>query len=143
MNFRSSTLGESVRATIPNDFAAARAFQQQIDAALEDFGWSDSDRFSVRLAVEEASINAIRHGNRLDPSSRVSIQFRVESDSVEVRISDQGDGFCPESVPDPLLPENIERPSGRGLFLIRCSMCRVEFCDGGRTIVMSRRRRSW
>ena len=143
MIFRNHAIGESVRLTIPNDFAAAREFQQQIDDSLEEFGWSDSDRYSVRLALEEALINAIRHGNRLDPEARVSIQFCVESDSVEVRISDQGPGLRPESVPNPLLPENLERPSGRGLLLIRCSMCRVEFCDGGRTIVMCRNRRSW
>jgi serine/threonine-protein kinase RsbW len=88
----------------------------------------------VRLALEEALVNAIKHGNGLDPSKSVRVHCDIQTDRVYVEIEDEGPGFAPEDVPDPTLDENIERPSGRGLMLIRSFMNRVDFNDRGNCI---------
>jgi serine/threonine-protein kinase RsbW len=82
-------------------------------------GYPEADRFALRLALEEAIVNAIRHGNRGDPSRRVHVRFEVGPDQVLAEVEDEGEGFDPARVPDPLAPENLERPSGRGLLLMR------------------------
>jgi serine/threonine-protein kinase RsbW len=82
-------------------------------------GYPEADRFGLRLAMEEAIVNAIRHGNRGDPSRRVLVRFQVEPDQVLAEIEDEGEGFDPTHVPDPRAAENWERASGRGLLLMR------------------------
>lgn len=94
-----------------------------IDAVVTDMaklGYSDQDIFGVRLALEEAVCNAIMHGHQVDPTKIVEVRYRVRADDhFMVEVKDQGPGFEPAQVPDALAPENLERPSGRGLFLMR------------------------
>lgn len=77
----------------------------------------------VSVAVRESTVNAIKHGNKNDPSKRVIIEFSpvpgAGAEELVIRIEDQGEGFVPEEVADPLAPENILKSSGRGIFLIR------------------------
>jgi serine/threonine-protein kinase RsbW len=77
----------------------------------------------VSVAVRESVVNAIKHGNKNDPKKRVIVEFSPvppsASDELVIRIEDQGEGFVPEEVADPLAPENILKSSGRGIFLIR------------------------
>jgi serine/threonine-protein kinase RsbW len=82
---------------------------------------------NIVMAVREAAINAVLHGNAYDPAKQVTASFETNSDSLIVRIADQGPGFDPANVPDPLAPENILRGSGRGIFLIRAFMDEVHF----------------
>jgi serine/threonine-protein kinase RsbW len=90
-----------------------------VAAAMRSHSYSDKDVFGVRLALEEALVNAIEHGHRHDPSKRVAIRYRISPTHTLVEVKDEGPGFDPSAVPDPTDPENLERPSGRGLLLMR------------------------
>ena len=88
----------------------------------------DSDTIpNIVMAVREGAINAVLHGNAYDPAKQITATFETNSDSLIIRIVDQGPGFDPANVPDPLAPENILRGSGRGIFLIRAFMDEVHF----------------
>lgn len=109
-------------------------------AAVSRHGYPEASKFAVRLAVEEALSNAIHHGHREHPSTPVRLEYRIDPGQVVIRIEDQGPGFDPSGVPDPTLDENLERPSGRGLMLIRAYMTRVTFNPKGNQITMEYRR---
>jgi serine/threonine-protein kinase RsbW len=76
-------------------------------------------RQELRLALEEAVVNGLRHGNGGDPAKRVLVRYRVLPEAVVIDVEDEGPGFDPTAVPDPTLPENLGKPSGRGLLLMR------------------------
>jgi serine/threonine-protein kinase RsbW len=125
---------------IPSNMEAGRRILAELLRELESAGWSRRDIFAVHLAMEESLVNAIRHGNRLDPSKRVSIQCRMDSDLVRIEITDEGPGFDPNEIPDPTAADRLDVPGGRGLLLMRTFMSRVEFSDRGRRILLERRR---
>jgi serine/threonine-protein kinase RsbW len=108
--------------------------------AMAAQGYGQKDRFGMRLALEEAIVNALKHGNRQDPSKRVSVRYRVRPDRVLAEVEDQGEGFDPGQVPDPLAPENLGRPGGRGLLLIRSYMSWVRFNRQGNCVTLCKRR---
>jgi serine/threonine-protein kinase RsbW len=108
--------------------------------ALKRDRWSETDIFSVHLAVEEALVNAIRHGNRSDLNKQVHMLCKLASDRVLIEIADEGTGFDPDCVPDCTADENLKRPSGRGIMLMRNFMSRVEYTDGGHRVVMEKQR---
>jgi serine/threonine-protein kinase RsbW len=109
----------------------------------ETVGFDPEAAFQVEMAVHEAVINAIYHGNRQDPAKNVSIKFLIFEGGVEIRVRDEGKGFDPGSVPDPLAEENLLNVSGRGIFLVRKFMdeFKVETSDGsGTEVIMVKRR---
>lgn len=112
----------------------------QILAKLEGTGFERDDIFAVHLALEEALANAIRHGNKLDPSKKVRIRCSADSEKVEISMTDEGDGFDPDAVPDPRLGDNLYKPEGRGLFLMRSYMDAVRFNERGNSVRMIRYR---
>jgi serine/threonine-protein kinase RsbW len=124
--------------TIASDPAEARRVQEEIDRALHDVHFSDHEIFGIRLALEEALVNAIKHGNQMDHTKRVRVSYRITPDRFDVEIADEGPGFDPVDVPDPTAPENIERPCGRGLLLMRHYMTEVAYHDRGRAVRMSK-----
>lgn len=99
------------------------------DELAGKLGFSDDDGHWISMAIREAVNNAIKHGNGQDPSKKVTVSFTYDSDSLTVSVRDQGGGFDVSSVPDPLLPENLLKTSGRGVFYIRSFMDSVEFLD--------------
>ena len=99
-------------------------------------GFSEKEIFGVRLAVEEALVNAVKHGNRNDPAKCVWASWHVGPNRVLVEIEDEGEGFDPRAVPDPCAPENIERSCGRGLLLMRTYMTRVRHNRRGTALTM-------
>ena len=103
---------------------------------LKANNFSRQDIFAVHLAIEEAFINAVKHGNKMDENKEVEINYSVTGEKVEIAVSDPGDGFDPDNVPDPRCGDNIYKTEGRGLFLIRSYMDRVEFNDRGNSIDM-------
>lgn len=121
---------------IPSDLSAARQLQCEIEQALQSVQFTEAEVFAIKMAVEEALVNAIKHGNQNDPGKKVKVVYHVHPERFEVRITDQGPGFDPNDVPDPTAPENLERPCGRGLLLIRYYMTEVTFDDRGSTIAM-------
>lgn len=109
--------------------------------ALSAFGYSESSRFAVRLAMEEAISNAFRHGHRsVAPSTPVRLSWRATPAELTVTIEDRGPGFDPGAVPDPTLDQNLEVPSGRGLMLMRAYMTAVTFNPAGNQVSMVYRR---
>ena len=102
-------------------------------------GYSKGCLFAIKLALEEGLNNAIKHGNRSDPHKAVEVQYRIAPDRVEIAITDQGSGFDPNVVPDPTADENIEKPTGRGIMLMRAYMDEVRFSPAGNQVQMVKR----
>jgi len=98
-------------------------------------------RFNLRVAIAEALANAIVAGNQEDRSKWVQVQAEVCGDRIRVEVTDQGPGFDPASISAPVLPEDLDRPNGRGLFLIRHLVDDVSFNAQGNSICMTLRRR--
>jgi serine/threonine-protein kinase RsbW len=111
-------------------------------AQLKDLDWSQNDIFGVHLSVEEALVNAIRHGNKMDPSKKVQVSCRLSPTAMRVEIIDEGPGFNPADVPDPTAPENLEVPSGRGIMLMKNFMTVVEYNAKGNGVILEKRRAS-
>ncbi len=124
--------------TITSDLAEARRIQEQIECALQASAYSEHDIFSIKLALEEALVNAIKHGNQMDPDKRVFVTYRITTTRFEIRITDEGEGFNPDDVPDPTLEINIERPCGRGLLLMRGFMTEVTYHGKGNSVSMAK-----
>jgi serine/threonine-protein kinase RsbW len=102
----------------------AEAMAEQIAAQA---GIDEDTRGGISMAVREAMINAVLHGNAYDAAKRVNLSFEQNAQELIVTISDEGKGFVPEEVPDPLAPENLLKQSGRGIFLMRAFMDEVRF----------------
>jgi len=122
----------------PSDPAESRRIQDEIERELQARRVSDQEIFSVRLALEEALVNAIKHGNQMERSRKVFISYRFLTDRFEIHITDEGGGFDPADVPDPTAVENLERPCGRGLMLMRHYMTHVEYNSRGNSVSMSK-----
>lgn len=120
--------------TIPSDFSSSREIQKQIVDEAVKAGFNSQCTFAIKLALEEAMINAIKHGNHLDPSKSINIAYRVDSERAEIIIEDEGSGFDRRCVPDPTADENIEKCSGRGILLIEAYMNSVTYECGGRRV---------
>jgi serine/threonine-protein kinase RsbW len=133
-----TTAFEAVEVVIPSDPAEARSVQDRIELSLAASDASERDIFCIKLALEEALVNAIKHGNQLDLSQSVSISYQVLRLSFEIRITDQGPGFDPDDLPDPTAIENLERPCGRGVMLMRHYMSDVEYYPPGNSLRMRR-----
>jgi serine/threonine-protein kinase RsbW len=103
----------------------------RVEATAEEMarkaGLEDEEVYRVAMAVREAAVNAVLHGNAYDPTKQVTAVFEQTADSLVIKIADQGKGLNPDSLPDPLAPENLLRGSGRGIFLIRSFMDEVHF----------------
>jgi len=127
-----------VEVTISSDLAEAKRIQTEIEDALQSAGYSEHDMFSIKLALEEALVNAIKHGNQMDSAKRVFVSYKVTVDRFDIWITDEGLGFNPEEVPDPTAIENIERPCGRGLLLMRGFMTVVQYHGKGNIVYMSK-----
>ena len=138
MKQRDHGQGVAADVTIPSDPAEARRIQDDIERLLQSHHVSERDVFSIKLALEEALVNAIKHGNQMDRAKKVRIAYQLHPDRFDVQISDDGGGFDPGDVPDPTAFENIERPCGRGLMLMRHYMNEVTFHGSGNTLSMAK-----
>lgn len=125
---------------IPSDVYAAKGIVDALLRQLQERGWSEGDRFGIHLSIEEALVNAIKHGNEGDPTKFVNVNIQLSADTVHIQISDEGPGFDPNKVPDPTLEENLEVPSGRGLMLMRSFMSSVEYNNIGNSVKMEKAR---
>jgi len=129
-------LGAWTERVLPTDLQAVRGAEREVLGRLRDLGYDEDHLFAVRLALEEALVNAMKHGNGFDPNRSVYVWYRASPERVEIRVADEGGGFDPTGVPDPTADENIERPCGRGIMLMRCYMDEVDFSDRGNEVSM-------
>lgn len=111
---------------------------RQILSELEANNFDDEDVFAVHLALQEAFLNALKHGNKMEADKEIKIDYSIGVDKIEISMTDEGNGFEPESVPDPRHGENLYRTEGRGLFLIRSYMDVVRFNERGNCVHMVR-----
>ena len=131
--------GAPLRFDIASDYDEARAVQQKILDAVEAHGYTENAQFALKLALEEALINAVKHGNKLDPKKRVRGYATVTAEMAVIEVQDEGPGFERQAIPDPTLEENLEKTSGRGILLIEAYTDEVEWTDRGRHCRMVKR----
>jgi len=125
---------------IPTEVAAGRQVLSDVLTRLEAEHWSQHDIFSIHLAMEEALVNAIQHGNRLDRRKQVHMICCLGPDRIRIEIADDGAGFDPNTLPDPTCPEQIHSPCGRGVMLMRAFMSRVQYNAAGNRVVLEKDR---
>ena len=126
---------------IPADPGAIPTVTDGVVHVLQEKGWTDEDIMPVELALQEAVANAIRHGCGGDRTKQLECSVAHDAaGEVVITVRDPGRGFDPGTVPDPLAPENVLKPSGRGIFLINGLMDDVQFSDGGRKVQMRKRK---
>jgi serine/threonine-protein kinase RsbW len=111
--------------------------EKLIDEACQKHGVHESHYGNILIALTEAVNNAIHHGDRLDPAKSVRLGYEVKGDKIVFQVSDDGPGFDYGNLPDPTDPQNIEKPHGRGVFLMRALADAVEFTDNGATVTMA------
>ena len=115
--------------------------QVAIEASLDLLDLGEQTAHRIGLAVREAVANAIKHGNREQPDKTVEVDCVFEANQVSVRIEDEGEGFDPESLPDPLTPENLLKPNGRGVFVMNQFMDEIHYTfrpEGGTIVTMKK-----
>ena len=117
---------------------AIKGLSQDVLSELQRQNFSDEDVFAVRLALQEAFMNAVEHGNDMDSQKHITVDYMVCTDRIEIALTDEGTGFDPTSVPDPRCGKNLYKVDGRGLLLIRSYMDVVEYNERGNRIRMIR-----
>ncbi len=122
-----------------NPSSVERIYNQILEK-MKAYQFSQDDVFAVHLAFEEAFLNAVEHGNKNDPTKTVRIEFMVDSEKVEIQVTDQGNGFYPSQVPDPRVGENLYHLRGRGMLLINAYMDVIEYNDQGNCLYMAKKR---
>jgi len=125
---------------IPSDTASGRRVLGEVLGQLRSGRWDAHDLFSVHLAMEEALVNAIQHGNRFDQDKQVRITCRISPNLVRIEISDEGPGFDPAVIPDPTDAAHIASPGGRGVMLIKAFMTRVQYDASGNRVILEKER---
>ena len=119
-----------VHLTLDREFENINLVDQVTEACLRFAGFDEAITEHMTLAIREASANAIKHGNKQHPDKVAQVIFDIDDDFITIQIRDQGEGFAPEEVPDPLAPENLLKGTGRGIFLMRQLMDEVDFSFG-------------
>jgi serine/threonine-protein kinase RsbW len=107
---------------------------------LEKNEWSNKDTFGIHMAMEEAIMNAIHHGNHCAPDKDVKILIEISRDRFYAKVTDQGCGFDPAKVPDPTEEENLEKTSGRGVMLIKSFVDEVIYNEKGNSLELKKKR---
>jgi len=125
---------------LPSERGSSRLITEDLLEQLGVHGWSPSDIFAIHLAAEEAIVNAIVHGNKLDPAKVVRVACVVSPTLARIEVTDEGPGFDPGSVPDCRLEDRLDAPNGRGVMLMRTFMTRIEYNARGNRVLMEKQR---
>src|SRR5947209_18870896 len=130
--------GERIEITISSRFENIELVQVIAEHLCENAGLDEDGSHWIGMAVREAVANAIKHGNKLDVRKKVFATFDLRGHDLEIRISDEGEGFDPEKVSDPLNPQNLMKTSGRGIFYMKTFMDQIQyqFQQGGGTLLL-------
>jgi serine/threonine-protein kinase RsbW len=137
---RRGTAGGSWQTTRFTSIEEADPVIESVAATMVAAGYPEDDIVGVRLAMQEAIVNAVQHGNGNNPAKRVEVHHRVSADGVLIKVQDQGRGFDPNAVPDPCAPENLERLGGRGLCLMRAVTTWLRFDERGNCVTLCKYR---
>ena len=132
---------EQIDITISSRFENIELVQVIAEHLCENAGLDEDGAHWIGMAVREAVANAIKHGNRLDVRKKVNARFILRGAHLEITISDEGEGFDPETVSDPLNPQNLMKTSGRGIFYMRTFMDAVNYSfqpGGGTSLIMTK-----
>lgn len=119
---------------IASDYGLAKAAEDHLVGEAEACGHDEEVVFGLRLSLEEALSNAIRHGNKQDRDKKVRIHYRINPERIDIYVEDEGEGFNPQVVPDPTAEDNLENPCGRGIMLMRAYMNHVEYNAAGNKV---------
>lgn len=122
---------------VPSIVENIRMIESFIDNAKERFHLEDDIYGNIMIAVTEAVNNAIKHGNASDKSKNVLLSLSLDKSMIKFIIKDEGNGFDFQNLPDPTSPENLEKPGGRGIFLMKHLSDEVDFKDSGRIVELS------
>lgn len=125
------------RIEIPSLSENIRMIESFIDNAKEKFSLNDDIYGNIMIAVTEAVNNAIKHGNKNDSKKNVALALSLEEGLIKFKIEDEGSGFDYQNLPDPTSPENIEKPGGRGIFLMKHLSDEVDFKENGKVVELS------
>jgi serine/threonine-protein kinase RsbW len=128
--------GDHQRLAIHDSRAEIERVEKALLEAVERHGYPETSRFALRLALEEALVNAFRHGHKDMPGETVEVEWTIDDRACTITVRDRGPGFQPGDVPDPTLDENLDVPSGRGIMLMRAYMSSVEYNEAGNAVTM-------
>lgn len=133
---------KSFHLAIGSRFENIELVQLVLKDSLDQLGLDDDNRHWIDVAVREAVANAIKHGNLQDPVKQVQVDLTLEGSELVIRVQDEGKGFDPADLEDPLAPENLLKPNGRGIFYMKSFMDDIQYGlrPGGGTVVTLRKR---
>ncbi|MBQ3351601.1 MAG: ATP-binding protein [Thermoguttaceae bacterium] len=117
---------------------AVRPLLDEILNTLMNNGWENKLVFGIHLSMEEALVNAVKHGNKYNPAKKVHVRVGISSNLFRSEITDEGEGFDPAKLPDPTDPDYLDKPNGRGVMLMRNFMTRVVYNDCGNAVFMEK-----
>jgi len=128
--------------TFPSDIKYLEKAEKKIVQAAQECSFDESDTDDICIAATEIINNAIHHGNQDDKDKKVTLFIDVDDDSFRIAVKDEGDGFDPEAIKDPLSPENLLSEGGRGIYLVHSLMDKVEYntFDDGSEVVIEKKR---
>lgn len=128
---------DTIKIEIPSLTENIRMIESFIDNAKEKFHLEDDIYGNIMIAVTEAVNNAIKHGNKSNKEKNVLLCLHIDEDILKFIISDEGEGFNYDNLPDPTSPENVSKPGGRGIFLMRHLSDEVTFTERGRVVELN------
>jgi len=137
-----SSANDTIELALGSDLEHVPLVQLAVEGITALMGFDQETSFRIRLSVCESVINAIKHGNRYNPAKKVTVRFQLEKEQLVVSICDEGDGFSPDQILDPSVPENLDRPNGRGILLKKSFMDEVHFtrrAEGGMMVRLVKR----
>ena len=138
-------MGETIELSIDSKLELVWTVESVANSASAKLGFDEDDAGWIELAVREAVVNAIKHGNHFLADKQVDVEFLVGQDAMTIHVRDRGEGFDPTSLHDPLDPERLLNPTGRGILWMRTFMDEVEYSahpDGGCVVRMRKYKRS-
>ena len=126
----SAPVRQTIRLTVGSRYENIELVQAVLDEALEPLEVDEESSYWMGIALREALTNAMKHGNALDPEKKVEVALKMSADAVDITVEDEGSGFDPAAVADPLAPDNLLKTEGRGIFYMRKFMDKIEYDFG-------------
>jgi len=130
------TISEYKSLVVDNKVSVVGRLCQQLLTEARENNFTEEEIFAIHLALVEALVNAVKHGNRLDPHKKVKVKYSITPGKFDISITDDGNGFNPVTVPDPRENENLYKLCGRGMLLMRSYMDVVEYNEKGNSVHM-------